>query len=42
MTDDISDTQSALPFRTTGFFIKFLIVLMTRPAMLGHLSVSRE
>ena len=42
MTYGNSDNQSALPFSNTGFFKKFLIVLINRSAILGPLSVYLE
>ena len=42
MTDGNSDSQSALPSSNTGFFNKFLIVLLNRSANTAPLSVKRE
>ena len=42
MTDGSSLNQSALPAKNIGFFNKFRIVLMNRPAMEGPLSVNLE
>ena len=39
---DSSVNQSALPTRKIGFFNKFCIVLTTRSAILGLLSVNGE
>ena len=42
ITDDNSNTESAIPFLNTGYFIKFLIVLISRSAVDGVLSVNPE
>ena len=39
---DGTENQSALPFRKTGFFNKLRIVLNTRSARPGHLSVTLQ
>ena len=42
MTDGSSDIQLAFPFSNTGFFNKLRIVLITRSAIEGPLSVNLE
>ena len=42
MIDGSSLNQSAIPFKKIDFFTKLLIVLETRPAIDGPLSVNLE
>ena len=42
MTDDGSDAQSDFPFSNTGFFNELRIVLTTRSAIEGPLSMNLE